>query len=208
MHQPGHSAADSPKPDRLLEAGNDAYCFTTDSNPFRAGASFSSRPPMPAIPFRCNGVCVSGHLLRTACIRRTTCPNRPGIEKRILEARSNGYWVIEKGERLYRICRYFYPGDRIKLERLRKHLFQRNKAAFLNGEQNRMIVGARLYLPPELVFKVGGAQLPKSTPAPPPQQAQTSYLRFLKALLQQWAPQLVRSPANRRLKRRPPTSTS
>ena len=101
--------------------------------------------------------------------------NRPENEKRILQARTSGYWVVEEGERLHRICRYFYPGDRVKMERLCEYLFQRNKAVFLNGEQNMMIVGSRLYLPRELVFDAGVAQRPAGTaiPAPPPQQAQT-----------------------------------
>lgn len=88
------------------------------------------------------------------------------IQKRVAEARKNGYWVVGEGEHLYRIARYFYPEDRARIERLREFLIQRNSHAFMSGKPSLLIVGARLFLPPDLTA-AGAAPNAQTLPAAP-----------------------------------------
>ncbi len=85
---------------------------------------------------------------------------------RATEARSRGYWVIREGDDLYNIARQFYPSDPVKLRQLMRELFARNPVAFINGKENLMVVGARLFLPDSL-----GPKPPAAAPAPPPAAA-------------------------------------
>ncbi len=66
-------------------------------------------------------------------------------------ARTRGYWIVERGEHLRLIARQFVPGDRAKERRLSRLLFKGNPRAFVAGDPDRLIVGARLALPPELI---------------------------------------------------------
>jgi hypothetical protein len=74
-----------------------------------------------------------------------------------LEARARGYWIVERGEHFRLIARQFYPGDRARERQLSEELFARNPRAFAGGDKDRLRVGARLILPPELVRRDEGA---------------------------------------------------
>ncbi|HXZ49028.1 MAG TPA: hypothetical protein VEG27_08405 [Usitatibacter sp.] len=80
------------------------------------------------------------------------------------EARESGYWIVAPGEHLRLIARQFHPHDRHAEGRLSKRLFELNPHAFVHGEADRLIPGARLEIPPE--ERAHGA-----IPAPGPKQA-------------------------------------
>lgn len=74
-------------------------------------------------------------------------------------ALERGYWVVRPGDRLRAIARRFHPNDRERTTALRNALLERNPGAFLRGDANALVAGAKLHLPPEMLAKA---------PAPPP----------------------------------------
>lgn len=72
------------------------------------------------------------------------------LARKALEARASGYWIVGRGEHLRLIARQFFPAERRKERKLSESLFRKNPRAFTAGDPDRLIVGARLALPPEL----------------------------------------------------------
>ena len=90
----------------------------------------------------------------------------PGVEQRITEARQRGYWVIQEGESLYRIGRYF-AADESQTRAIAKELQEANPNALILGDPSRLVVGARLRLPERLVSKPSSPPAPVAAPVPP-----------------------------------------
>jgi hypothetical protein len=88
----------------------------------------------------------------------------PEISDKVERARQRGYWVIEEGDHLYRISRYFVSGI-AQVRALAKELETLNPNALIYGDATRLVVGARLRLPARLVE--GPAPAPPSATAPP-----------------------------------------
>lgn len=76
----------------------------------------------------------------------------PSTDHRVAQARARGYWVVEEGEYLYRISRYFAV-DEADANRLVKELRALNENALIQGDASRLVVGARLRLPDRLLDK-------------------------------------------------------
>ncbi len=83
------------------------------------------------------------------------------VDRKILEARSSGYWVIGEGEHLYRIARHFET-EAVSLKALVAELAAANPQAMLAGDPGRLIVGARIRLPERLRLKASAL-----APVPP-----------------------------------------
>ena len=66
------------------------------------------------------------------------------------QALERGYWVVRPGDRLRAIAKRFFPDDRERTTALRNDLLKRNPHAFVGGNPNALVAGARLALPPEL----------------------------------------------------------
>ncbi len=81
-----------------------------------------------------------------------------------------GYWIVRPGDGLRAIARRFFPGDRARANALRDELIRLNPQAFLRGDPNAVIVGARIALPPELGAAAAPSRAaePSRDPAPPP----------------------------------------
>jgi hypothetical protein len=101
----------------------------------------------------------------------------PEVAQKIERARQRGYWVIEEGDHLYRISRYFVPGI-VQVKALAKELEVLNPNALIYGDPTRLVVGARLFLPkrlledsaqspPAAVAAPGSAQSPPAAVAAP-----------------------------------------
>lgn len=96
----------------------------------------------------------------------------PGAASDPLVRRSleQGYWVARPGDRLRAIARRFFPGDRERTNALRNDLFARNPNAFLRGDANALIAGAKLSLPPALAppppARTEAAPVPAPSDAP------------------------------------------
>ncbi len=94
-------------------------------------------------------------------------------ERMTREARASGYWIVAPGEHLRLIARQFFPGDRPRQRRLRDFIYEHNPRAFVSGNPDRLIVGARLELPPYVIEKPEAAPSaakasPQRTPPPSP----------------------------------------
>ncbi|APV48426.1 hypothetical protein BWI17_01225 [Betaproteobacteria bacterium GR16-43] len=93
---------------------------------------------------------------RAACLLlalATSCPPvgaanpTPEAPERTEQARQRGFWVIAKGEHLLRIARNFTASEP-EAGALARELKALNESAFIGGDATRLIVGARLTLPP------------------------------------------------------------
>lgn len=73
------------------------------------------------------------------------------VERRVAVARASGIWIVQKGDHIDRIARYFFPDDRVMVKRMREQLIDRNSHAFMAGKPILLIVGARLQLPLDLI---------------------------------------------------------
>lgn len=80
-------------------------------------------------------------------------------DRKAAEARREGYWIVAPGEHLRLIAQQFFHGDRPRQARLRMYLLEHNREAFVRGDPDRLIPGARLALPPDIV----GTKAPKAT---------------------------------------------
>jgi hypothetical protein len=89
-------------------------------------------------------------------------------EPLVRQSLERGYWIVRPGDRLRAIARRFFPGDRARTNALRNALFERNPRAFLHGDPNSLITGAKLWLPSEL------AKEPPQTSAAAPSAAAPS----------------------------------
>lgn len=90
----------------------------------------------------------------------------------VRQALERGYWVVRPGDRLRAIARRFHPQDRERTTGLRNALLARNPQAFVRGDANALVVGAKLYLPPELTRAAAPAPsvaqpAPAATPRAP-----------------------------------------
>lgn len=85
-------------------------------------------------------------------------------DAKVRDALARGHWVVAQGEGLFAICRRFFPDDPVRVRALRQALFERNPNAFINGNPNLIVVGARLRIPADLAKWAPGV-LP--SPAPP-----------------------------------------
>ena len=93
----------------------------------------------------------------------------PETAQKIERARQRGYWVIEEGDHLYRISRYFVSGI-VQVRALAKELETLNSNALIFGDPTRLVVGARLFLPKRL-FEDSAAAPPTGTTIPAPAAA-------------------------------------
>lgn len=66
------------------------------------------------------------------------------------DAMATGVWQVGKGESLLQICRYL-SSDPATRRRLSVAILEENPDAFVDGDRTKLIVGARLKLPPGLV---------------------------------------------------------
>lgn len=82
-------------------------------------------------------------------------PERQAIlaarDRKAAEAREEGYWIVAPGEHLRLIAQQFFHGDRTRQARLREYLVEHNRDAFVDGDPDRLVPGARLALPPDVV---------------------------------------------------------
>jgi len=77
--------------------------------------------------------------------------NLAARDHKAAQARVRGYWIVERGEHLRLIAQQFFHGDRERQARLRAWLVEHDPAAFVHGDPDRLIPGARLELPADLV---------------------------------------------------------
>ncbi len=99
-------------------------------------------------------------------------PSREAIARerarKVVAARESGYWIVSPGEHLRLIAQQFFHGDRPRQRQLAAELFARNPGAFRYGDRDRLIVGARLVLPPRLVARAAAvAKRAAGEPAAP-----------------------------------------
>src|SRR5262245_4977140 len=97
----------------------------------------------------------------------------PAAEQRIQQARERGFWIVEEGDYLYRIARYF-ASDEEAVKALVAELRELNEHALMNGRTgSKLVVGARLHLPARLkavpeaappAVAVGPAAVPPISP--------------------------------------------
>lgn len=88
----------------------------------------------------------------------------PELANKIEGARQRGYWVIEEGDYLHRISRYFVSGI-AQVRALAKELETLNPNALIHGDPTRLVVGARLHLPERLVEAPAPASASATAPA-------------------------------------------
>lgn len=134
-------------------------------------------------------------LLPAAAPAASLSPERQAIlaarDRKAAEARVRGYWIVQKGEHLRLIAQQFFHGDRTRQARLRAWLLQHNPRAFVHGDPDRLIPGARLKLPPDVTqtpenapkIVAHGATGPQSSapspiPAAPPPAARARVPEF------------------------------
>src|SRR5512140_3681935 len=103
--------------------------------------------------------------LAAAGIARAEAPVSPQrhavLEERArkaIAARSTGRWIVAPGEHLRLIARQFFPDDRKRERRLADAIAHANPGAFVHGDRDRLVPGARLVIPADAL----GA--PASTP--------------------------------------------
>ena len=84
------------------------------------------------------------------------------------QARKTGVWIVAPGEHLRLIAQQFFHGDRPRQARLRKYIVEHNPRAFVGGDPDRLIPGARLVLPPDIAPAPAAApSAPAATPQAP-----------------------------------------
>ncbi|MBL0143378.1 MAG: hypothetical protein IPP91_15025 [Betaproteobacteria bacterium] len=92
-----------------------------------------------------------GLAIALPCLAQSISPMVvPDVAARIAEARETGYWLVQEGDQLYRICRHF-AADRAGTRRLAREIELLNPNAFPLGEASPLTVGARIRLPDGLV---------------------------------------------------------
>ena len=100
-------------------------------------------------------------------------PQRQAIvaarDRKAAEARVRGYWIVERGEHLRLVAEQFFHGDRKRQAWLRAWLVRHNPHAFVHGDPDRLVVGARLKLPAEVLeARTGPHGVPIATKQAPP----------------------------------------
>ena len=60
---------------------------------------------------------------------------------------SQHYWDVQQGDTLSGIVLQLLPGDLDRQHQLMQQILENNPAAFINGDINRVLAGARLWLP-------------------------------------------------------------
>ncbi|HXN15966.1 MAG TPA: hypothetical protein VN878_06290, partial [Usitatibacter sp.] len=68
----------------------------------------------------------------------------------VRQSLAQGYWLVRPGDRLRAIARRFFPHDRERTNALRNALLTDNPGAFVKGDANALLMGAKLLLPADL----------------------------------------------------------
>jgi len=83
--------------------------------------------------------------------------------RKVVEARATGRWIVAPGEHVRLIARQFFPADLARERRLAHAIAAANPRAFVGGDPDRLIAGARLEIPAAAL----GAAPPAAANAPP-----------------------------------------
>ena len=94
--------------------------------------------------------------------------------RKAAEARATGRWRVAPGEHVRLIARQLFPGDRARERRLADAIVAANPRAFVEGDPDRLIAGARLEIPagalgvqPAAPAEAPSAPAPAAVPAVP-----------------------------------------
>ncbi len=98
-----------------------------------------------------------------AAAERPTALAPAATDERAQLALERGYWVVQPGDHLYRIARHFAANEE-EARRLANELKLLNDHALISSDASKLVVGARIKLPPRLLGQPEEDRRPASVP--------------------------------------------
>ena len=93
--------------------------------------------------------------------------------RKVVEARAGAGWTVAPGEHVRLIAHQFFPHDRARERRLAEAIVATNPRAFVHGDPDRLIAGARLEIPATALGTPSApliAEVPSAPAAAPPER--------------------------------------